>query len=206
MVERPGLESTQLTVPPELALETLQIALEGTATGAWVWDVELDTVRWSPNQGTLHGRPRGASPLSYADWLTQWIHAEDREHVDTIIRGALARGSGYECEFRAADADPPRWLHVRGHLLRHDDGRPRAVVGVTLDVTDRHRRDAERERLTRHLHGVQVVTDAALDHLELEALLDELLARVADLLDADIAKVMLYDERRSTLGIGRAHV
>ena len=198
MTERRGVESMELGVPPELALETLQTALEGTATGAWVWDLESDTVRWSPNQGELHGRDRGATPLSYADWLDTWVHEDDRARVDEIVRNGVASRSGYEFEFRSRGT-PPRWLYARGRVRRHDDGRPRAVAGVTLDVTERHERDSERERLTRRLNGVQVVTDAALDHLELEALLQELLGRVAALLDADIAKVMLYDERRATL-------
>jgi PAS domain S-box-containing protein len=198
MTEHGGVESTELGVPPEVALDMLRIALEGTATGVWVWDLETDTVRRSPNQGELHGRGRGATPISYGEWLSEWVHDDDRERVDRTIERGLAELSGYEFEFRSR-GDPSRWLYARGHVIRHDDGKARAVVGLTLDVTERHERDSERELLTRRLNGVQVVTDAALDHLELEALLHELLARVAALLDADIAKIMLYDERRATL-------
>ena len=42
--------------------------------------------------------------------------------------------------------------------------------------------------------GVQAVTDVALAHLSLEELLDELLLRVRDALDADTAAVLLIEE------------
>ena len=183
-----------LGLPPQLALDALAHAIEGTATGVWMWEVEADRIHWTPNLGPLHGLDRGEAPLSYAAWVDQ-VHPDDRERVEAAIAEGVRSGAGFEFEFRAGGVEPPRWLYARGHVIRADDGRARAVVGLTLDVTERH----ERERLTRRLNGVQVVTDAALDHLELGALLDELLGRVAALLGADIAKVMLYDERRATL-------
>jgi signal transduction histidine kinase len=53
--------------------------------------------------------------------------------------------------------------------------------------------DAER------LRRLQVVTDAALAHLELDDLLDELLARIREILDADTAAILLHDEDRHDL-------
>ena len=53
--------------------------------------------------------------------------------------------------------------------------------------------DAER------LRRLQLVTDAALAHLELDELLDELLARIRDALDADTAAILLLDEERHEL-------
>jgi signal transduction histidine kinase len=61
----------------------------------------------------------------------------------------------------------------------------------------------ESERLSR----LQSVTDAALAHLELERLLDELLQRIRDLLDVDTCAILLLDREtdelvaRATLGI-----
>jgi signal transduction histidine kinase len=58
--------------------------------------------------------------------------------------------------------------------------------------------DAER------LRRLQLVTDAALAHLELDELLDELLARIRDALDADTAAVLLLDEDRQELAVRAA--
>jgi PAS domain S-box-containing protein len=196
----PGVASgldDEIAVPPELALETLAMALEGTSTGVWVWDVVRDTVRWSASQGPLHGMSRGATPSGYAAWL-DGVHPEDREQVQAIIEQGLADGHGYECEFRTSASDG-RWLHARGRVLRDRDGRALSVVGLTVDVTERHRRETELEQLTTRLRTLQTLTDVALAHLELDALLEELLARVAELLRADTALVLLYDEPRDAL-------
>jgi anti-sigma regulatory factor (Ser/Thr protein kinase) len=189
-------------LPPQLALDTLALAIEGTATGVWMWEVEADRITWSPNLGPLHGLGRGETPVSYAAWASQ-VHPDDRGFVEDLIRAGLRDGSGFEFEFRSA-TDPSRWLHARAQVQPDADG-DTVVVGVTLDVTARHRRDAERERLTERLRGLQKVTDVTLAHLELDALLEELLARVSEVLSADIAKVLLYDEQRTELLVRKAH-
>jgi signal transduction histidine kinase len=60
-------------------------------------------------------------------------------------------------------------------------------------------RDAER------LRRLQLVTDAALSHLDLDQLLAELLTRIRDVLDADTAVVLLCDELRGEL-VARAAI
>ena len=57
---------------------------------------------------------------------------------------------------------------------------------------------AER-RARRQLEYVQAVTDAALAHLELEDLLDELLLRIRPILGADTAAFLLLDEETNEL-------
>ena len=44
--------------------ERLRLALEGTETGFWEWDVATDTVEWSYNMGPLYGLPRGTQPTA----------------------------------------------------------------------------------------------------------------------------------------------
>jgi signal transduction histidine kinase len=58
--------------------------------------------------------------------------------------------------------------------------------------------DAER-RARRHLEYVQAVTDAALTHLELDDLLDELLLRIRSILGANTAAILLLDEQTNEL-------
>jgi serine phosphatase RsbU (regulator of sigma subunit)/anti-sigma regulatory factor (Ser/Thr protein kinase) len=62
----------------------------------------------------------------------------------------------------------------------------------------RYRKSATLDPLER-LERVQRVTDAALSHLSVDGLLDELLLRVREILDADTAAVLLLDESRNEL-------
>jgi serine phosphatase RsbU (regulator of sigma subunit)/anti-sigma regulatory factor (Ser/Thr protein kinase) len=62
----------------------------------------------------------------------------------------------------------------------------------------RYRRTTTIDPLER-LERVQRVSDAALAHLSVDGLLDELLIRVREILDADTAAVLLLDESRNEL-------
>ena len=68
------------------------------------------------------------------------------------------------------------------------------MISIFEDRTERLRAEAERRRLER-------VTEAALTHLALNELLDELLARLIELLDADTVAIFLLDEAGDTLEI-----
>ena len=66
---------------------------------------------------------------------------------------------------------------------------------MTTDLDGEAVLDADAAQLRR----LQRVTDAALPHLELQDLLDELLGRIRENLDADTAAVLLLDEEREEL-------
>jgi signal transduction histidine kinase len=67
-----------------------------------------------------------------------------------------------------------------------------------------HERLFEAEQAaTERLHKLLLVTDAALSHLSLNALLDELLLRIRDILEADTAAFLMLDETAGEL-IARA--
>ncbi len=83
----------------------------------------------------------------------------------------------------------------------------RLVLAVVRDVTERTRAQAERLQLAREqaaraaaeeaattLSALQAVTDAALAHVDLEALLDALLTRLREVVGTDTAAVLLLDE------------
>jgi signal transduction histidine kinase len=69
-----------------------------------------------------------------------------------------------------------------------------------------HARLFERERQARaRLEQLQIVTDAALSHLELDELLRELLSRIHDILAADTAAILMREEETEEL-VARAAV
>ncbi|HEU4657079.1 MAG TPA: SpoIIE family protein phosphatase [Capillimicrobium sp.] len=126
---------------------TLGLALDGTDAGSWVWHVDDDRIHWSPHLGPLHGLERGATPRSYEDWLAG-VHPGDRDRVARQVAAALDGDGAFQFEFRTRGGDgQERWLHTRGNVLRHPDGRARAVAGLTADVTVRRRREQAAELL-----------------------------------------------------------
>ena len=80
------------------------------------------------------------------------------------------------------------------------------VISTIRDITARKQAEAERESLlareqalVSQLQSIQALTDAALAHLELEDLLQELLRRVQALLVTDTAVVLLLDAQGGNL-------
>jgi signal transduction histidine kinase len=61
------------------------------------------------------------------------------------------------------------------------------------DSSDRSSSSAPARGGSGHLGALQSIVDAALGHLELDALLDELLLRIRDILRADTAAILLLD-------------
>ena len=131
-------------------------------------------------------------------WLAAWLQIG-------IIAGA------YAFTLTSGDAPAPeeQWVITIGTVaiaglfvgtLR------RGVEGLIGDLEEAHRTDharlyaAEREarleadRATESLQRLQAVTDVALSHLKLDDLLEELLRRVAEMLEVDFAAIVLVED------------
>ncbi|MES1247448.1 MAG: GAF domain-containing protein [Actinomycetota bacterium] len=84
--------------------------------------------------------------------------------------------------------------------LSDDDLEVLHLVANRAAVAVEHASTLGAERLARRrLQDLASVTDAALAHLELEELLDELLTRIRVILDTDTAAVLLLDEETNEL-------
>jgi len=96
--------------------------------------------------------------------------------------------------------------------MEESGSRGRYVMALVRDVTERKRAEAERLVLEREraartaaeeaattLARLQAVTDVALAHLALADLLNELLARLREVIDVDTAAVLLLDDEDNTL-------
>jgi signal transduction histidine kinase len=69
------------------------------------------------------------------------------------------------------------------------------LLGVARRIRKQRAGGVPENRLLR----LEAITETALSHLDLEQLLDELLERIRDLLDADTAVMLLVDEERGVL-------
>ena len=122
--------------------ERLRLALEGTETGFWEWDVASDTVEWSDNMGPLYGLPRGTQPAGVSDFLERIVHPLDRDALGAKIDAAVREGTSYEFDLRVALPDRgERWLHTRARAVAGPDGRTERIIGLLSDVTERRHRE-----------------------------------------------------------------
>ncbi len=129
-----------------LALSTaedyLRLAVEGAGIGVWSWDARIEQVTWSSEMYAINGIQPGTPVTRAAAWAA--IHPDDRSRAEREMTRALFAGTPYESEHRVVRPDgSERWVSERGHTVLGDDGSPIRHEGVTIDITDQRRLQAQ---------------------------------------------------------------
>jgi PAS domain S-box-containing protein len=119
----------------EKSEERLRQTLDAAEVGTWEWDIIADRVEWSSNIERIFGLEVGQFGGTFEAWLTL-LHPDDRDGARRRVADALASGGRYEGEFRIVRPDGSiGWQTTRGYVVVGDDGEPRALRGVVVDVT-----------------------------------------------------------------------
>lgn len=139
--------------------EQLQLAITGGNVGLWDWDIQSETVYYSPEFHDQLGEPRGT--LSGLDAWKSRLHPEDLEkslqRVEDQFAGTYA-DADYEQTFRMQHADGSyRWIRTLGQLLRDPLGNPLRMIGVHVDVTENQELLAKIQRAYRELDSFTYV-------------------------------------------------
>ena len=125
--------------------DVLSLAMRGGAMGAWSRDLATDTVWWSPELEHIVGLEAGAFSRT-EDAFFELVHDDDKDAVRRAVGLAIETGTDYIVDFRVRHASGEwRWMEGRGRAVYGDDGRPRSVYGIGIDVTGRKRTEAALE-------------------------------------------------------------
>jgi PAS domain S-box-containing protein len=119
--------------------ERLRMAQATGKIASWDWDVESDAVIWDEGVALTYGRP--PSEMSSMRQIFSYIHEEDRERVWAELRSAQKGLGEYRSTFRTVWPDGTmRSIEAYGKTIFAGESGERAarVVGVNLDVTERH--------------------------------------------------------------------
>ena len=122
------------------------------ASGIGIWTTTLEPVHtdWNAQMFVLFDRHDSPAAPAFGDWLRESVHEDDRGRIGSLARAYLHRGdTPFEIEFRALRRDGgTRWIVLRADVDL--SGAARRVVGVAMDVTERHEvLDALREASRR---------------------------------------------------------
>ncbi len=116
----------------------LQLALEAGRLGDWQWNIVTGEVTWSARCKALYGLSPDAE-MSYERFLSM-VHPDDRERIDSALKGAVETRTGFELEKRVLWADGSlHWNATRGRVFCDAAGQPLRMAGVTMDITERKR-------------------------------------------------------------------
>ena len=139
-----------------LADQTTQLALAGKAAlvGNFAYDLDTERMQISEGYAAIHGFPDGTTEIARSEWQLG-VLPEDRVRLEKIrSRCFRERLDEYSADYRIVRSEGEvRWIDARCFISYHGDGRPKRVVGVNIDIT-------ERKRAEEHLQAL----NAELDH------------------------------------------
>jgi PAS domain S-box-containing protein len=126
----------QLAGELEINEKRLNLAADSANLGLWEWDLEKDEIWVNPTRRAQLGFPVSGR-ITSEDLISRW-HEDDREQLRQALKEAIESGKDYEAEFRIVLEDGSvRWISARGRVQVDERGKPRRLLGVSLDITTR---------------------------------------------------------------------
>jgi PAS domain S-box-containing protein len=124
--------------------ERLALAQQAAHIGTFEWDIQTNAIFWTPELEALYGLPPGGFEGKYDNWA-QRVHPDDLQQAQANLHAAVTGGPPYNTEFRVIWPDGTRrWLLAKGEVTHYDDaGRPRRMIGVNIDITERKQAEQE---------------------------------------------------------------
>lgn len=142
--------------------ERLRLATEAAEMFAWECDLRGQKMQWSDNAAQLIGCASDELPTDMGG-SNFFVAPEDaaqlaREYEEATRRGATA----FKFEFRGRErGGRVKHWQAQGSILYDAAGAPVRILGVTQDITERKRIEAEREELLRREHAAREEAEAA---------------------------------------------
>jgi PAS domain S-box-containing protein len=177
MLTRIGESSTALMASEE----RLRLALEGSQTGTWDWNLIIGQVTWDDYMYPLFGRKKEDFD-GRTESLMEFVHPDDRAALEEETRRAVEGGGNFNVDFRVIDRDGTvRHMASRGRAFYDGRGRAVRMAGVSMDVTLNKRYEEELSRAKELAEAANTAKDnflAILSH-ELRTPLTPVLTAVA---------------------------
>ena len=130
--------------------EGMSLAAIAAKLRFWVWDIPRDEVRASASDWSS-GNWYSAHPVHF-DHFIDIVHPDDRASLRQAVRGALEGDGKYETEYRVMLPDSTvRWIAARGRIEFDQNGKPRQLRAISIDITERRRAEDEARDLNGRL-------------------------------------------------------
>ena len=133
--------------------ERLRLALEGTSSGLWDWDLTTGKAYYSVGGESVLGYAPGEMEHSVQTWK-ELIHPEDYPLVMKVLQDHLeGRSSFYETDHRLRRKSGEwSWFHAIGQVISRDsEGRALRMVGTFNEATRRKEAEEQIHQLCRYL-------------------------------------------------------
>ena len=127
--------------------ERLRLALDGADMGSWDVDLSTGGAIWNQRHRTLYGYEAHDQPHTMQQWQDR-VHPEDLDHTLEAAEQAKQEQTPFIVEHRVClpRGNEQRWISLYGRFRYDDMGTPVRFSGISLDITERRRVEAERQK------------------------------------------------------------
>jgi diguanylate cyclase (GGDEF)-like protein len=127
--------------------------LASLGQASFLWDLAADTIAWSDNVAAVF-TDIPLEALATGAGLARLIEPSRSARTDALAQSGPARGEGvaYQVEYglRASSSGPVLWIEETGCWFAGPDGKPVRAQGIVRVNNERHARDEQLVRLSRH--------------------------------------------------------
>src|SRR5262249_47765415 len=142
------------TVSSAASAPQTSVILASLGQAAFVWDIATDTISWSDHLSTVFPDIPPEALSSGAEFA-KLLEPSRTVRTDALglspaVRGG--EGTPYRVEYgvRASTSAPVLWIEETGCWFAGADGRPARAHGIVRIDNERHARDEQLLKLSRH--------------------------------------------------------
>ncbi|MDJ1423082.1 MAG: ATP-binding protein [Candidatus Methanoperedens sp.] len=122
--------------------ERLKLAQKAANAGTWDWNMLTGELKWSEEYYLIHGLTTDHEPY-YKNWF-KTVHPDDHDMVSKAVAQAIEQKMDIDIEFRTIRPDGNLcWLNAKGKTFYDDVNRPVRMVGITIDITEKKKLQAQ---------------------------------------------------------------
>ena len=140
--------------------EYLWLGLDGSGIGTWDLDLSTRKLTWSAAARRLLG-VSDHQPVSYEFFLSL-LEPQDRERIEPAVRQSIETGCNLDIQHRVRGTpDRSHWVRIRGSVVKGNDGTPRHLSGIILDIDDQKQIEEALRTREGHLQSIlETIPDA----------------------------------------------
>ncbi len=136
------------------ALPKASTILASLGQAAFVWDLATDTITWSERASAVFSEIPAYALQSGAEFskLIEPVRSIRSDALDHAPPAHGGEGAPYRIEYgvRTSTSEPVLWIEETGCWFAGPDGRPLRAQGIVRINNERHARDEQLMKLSRH--------------------------------------------------------
>jgi PAS domain S-box-containing protein len=169
----------------EINEQRYSLAQRAANIGSWDWNIISGDLIWSEKIEPMFGFKKGKFRGTYESFLES-VHPDDRDFVIKSVNDCLKHKKRYSIEHRIIWPDgTTRWVLERGNVIRDKNGKPKRMLGIVQDITNKKEMEDELKKRKNQLEKMVEERTAELININ-KKLKDEIIER---------KKAELYIER-----------